>query len=329
MNTLLSQNAVPWSATHPTTAEGKVAMAALRAMVEPLKGKLQGTAARPPFDAIMERVPAPKGVNFEADTVGGILGWWCRPSHAESEHVILHVHGGWFNWGSAQSFRHLIGHIAASAGANAFIPDHRLAPEHVFPAAVTDVEACYGGLITRGFTQIAVVGDSAGGALALVLLRLATARKAAGGVIPVGAVALSPVTDLTLSGQSWKTRAAADPYFIESQARELIRSYLGGADPTAPQASALYGELAGLPPVRVHVGDDEVLLDDALRYVARAVEAGVDARVDIWQGMPHGFASGVGKLAAANQALAAIGAFLAQRLDASAGSAGLTSGASC
>jgi acetyl esterase/lipase len=329
MNTLLSQNAVPWSATHPTTAEGKVAMAALRAMFEPLKGKLQGTAARPPFDAIMERVPAPKGVNFEADTVGGILGWWCRPSHAESEHVILHVHGGWFNWGSAQSFRHLIGHISASAGANAFIPDHRLAPEHVFPAAVTDVEACYGGLIARGFTRIAVVGDSAGGALALVLLRLATARKAAGGVIPVGAVALSPVTDLTLSGQSWKTRAAADPYFIESQARELIRSYLGGADPTAPQASALYGELAGLPPVRVHVGDDEVLLDDALRYVARAVEAGVDARVDIWQGMPHGFASGVGKLAAANQALAAIGAFLAQRLDASAGSAGLTSGASC
>jgi len=298
-------------------------------MFEPLKGKLQGTAARPPFDAIMERVPAPKGVNFEADTVGGILGWWCRPSHAESEHVILHVHGGWFNWGSAQSFRHLIGHISASAGANAFIPDHRLAPEHVFPAAVTDVEACYGGLIARGFTRIAVVGDSAGGALALVLLRLATARKAAGGVIPVGAVALSPVTDLTLSGQSWKTRAAADPYFIESQARELIRSYLGGADPTAPQASALYGELAGLPPVRVHVGDDEVLLDDALRYVARAVEAGVDARVDIWQGMPHGFASGVGKLAAANQALAAIGAFLAQRLDASAGSAGLTSGASC
>ncbi len=319
MNALLSQDLTSWSATHPTTAEDEVAMVALRAMVEPLKGKLQGTAARPAFDAIMEHVPAPEDVSFEADTVGGISGWWCRPSHAESEHVILHLHGGWFNWGSAQSFRHLVGHIAASAGANAFIPDYRLAPEHVFPAAVTDVEACYGGLITRGFTRIAVVGDSAGGALALVLLRLATARNAGGGVIPVGAVALSPVTDLTLSGQSWKTRAAIDLYFIESQARELIRSYLGGADPTAPQASPLYDDLAGLPPVRVHVGNDEVLLDDALRYVARAVEAGVDARVDIWQGMPHGFASGVGKLAAANQALAAIGAFLAQRLDTGAG----------
>ena len=319
MNALLSQDPTSWSAAHPTTAEDKVAMAALRAMVEPLKGKLQGTAARPPFDAIMEHVPAPKDVSFEADTVGGICGWWCRPGHAQSEQAILHLHGGWFNWGSAKAFRNLVGHIAASAGANAFIPDYRLAPEHVFPAAVRDVESCYDGLIERGFARIAVVGDSAGGALALVLLRLVTARNTVGGVIPVGAVALSPVTDLTLSGQTWKTRAVADPYFIEFQARELIRSYLSGADPTAPQASPLYGDLAGLPPVRLHVGDDEVLLGDALRYVARAVDAGADARVDVWQGMPHGFVSGVGKLAAANQALAAIGAFLARRLDASIG----------
>ena len=240
MNAVLSSNPASWSSTHPITAEDKVAMAALRAMVEPLKGKLQGTAARQPFDAIMERVPAPERVRFEADTVGGVSGWWCRPSQAKSEHVILHLHGGWFNWGSAQAFRHLVGHIAVSAGAHAFIPEYRLAPEHVFPAAVTDVESCYDGLVERGFARIAVVGDSAGGGLALVLLRLVTARSTAGGVIPVGAVALSPVTDLTLSGESWKTRAAADPYFVESQARELVRSYLNGADPTDPKASALY-----------------------------------------------------------------------------------------
>jgi epsilon-lactone hydrolase len=319
MNSVPSQNSAPWSTTHPLTAEDKVAMTALRAMVEPLKGKLQGTAARPPFDAIMERVAAPGGVRFEADTVGGISGWWCRPSLSQPANVILHLHGGWFNWGSAQAFRHFVGHIAASAGANAFIPDYRLAPEHAFPAAVTDVEACYDGLSERGFARIALTGDSAGGALALVLLRLVTRRKSAGRAIPVGAVALSPVTDLTLSGQSWNTRAAADPYFIDSQARELVRSYLNGAEPKEPKASPLYGDLAGLAPVRVHVGGDEVLLDDSLRYVARAVEAGVDARVDVWQGMPHGFLSGAGKFAAANQALAAIGAFLAKRLDANSG----------
>jgi monoterpene epsilon-lactone hydrolase len=319
MNASLSQHPKAWSTTHPLTVEDKAAMAALRSMVEPMKGKLQGTSARQPYDAIMEHVSAPKDVTFEADTIGGIPGSWCRPNRAKSGHVILHLHGGWFNWGTARAYRNFVGHIAASAGANAFIPDYRLAPEHAFPAAVTDVKSCYDGLVERGFGRIAVVGDSAGGTLTLVLLRLLTERTDAQGVDPVGAVAFSPVTDLTLSGQSWKTRAAADPYFVESQARELVRSYLSGADSKSPKASPLYGDLAGLPPVRVHVGEDEVLLDDSLRFVARAVDAGVDAMVDVWQGMPHGFVSGVGTFAAASLALAAVGEFLAGRLEASIG----------
>jgi len=96
-----------------------------------------------------------------------------------------------------------------------------------------------------------------------------------------------------------------------------VRSYLAGEAPADPLASPLYGELAGLPPIRVHVGDDEVLLDDSRRYVERAVAAGVDARVDVWEGMAHGFLSGIGRLAASTQSLDAIGAFLADRLMAS------------
>jgi monoterpene epsilon-lactone hydrolase len=314
MNALASHGQTPGFTVHTASAKDTAAMAALRPMVEPMKGKLQGIAARAPFDAIMERVVAPPGVTFEADTVGGIPGWWCRPRQARSGEVILHLHGGWFNWGSAQAFRHLVGHIAASVGADAFIPDYRLAPEHPFPAAVTDVDACYRGLIERGFTRIALTGDSAGGALALVLLGIATARHGSHGFAPVGAVALSPVTDLTFSGESWQTRAAADPYFIQSQAAGLAGAYLAGAAPTHPQASPLYADMGGLPPIRVHVGNDEVLLDDSLRYVQRARAAGVDAQVDVWEGMPHGFNSGVGTLDAADRVVAAIGTFLAQRL---------------
>jgi epsilon-lactone hydrolase len=318
MSDLLSQTRALWLTTHAITASDQAAMANLRAAAGPLKGTLQGTAARPAFDAIMEHAPAPEGVSFEADTIGGISGWWCRPSQSQAEGVILHLHGGWFNWGSARAYRNFVGHMAAGAGACAFIPDYQLAPERPFPAAVTDVAACYDGLIERGFTRIALVGDSAGGALALVLTRLVTQRTA-GGVTPIGTMALSPVTDLTLSGQSWKTRAAADPYFLETQARELVRSYLNGADPTAPNASPLYGDLTGLPPIRIQVGDDEMLLDDSLRYVALAVDAGVDARVDVWLGMPHGFVSSVDTFTAAKDAMAAIGAFLKERLNASVG----------
>jgi acetyl esterase/lipase len=152
-----------------------------------------------------------------------------------------------FNWGTAHAFCNLVGHIARRAGAAAFIPDYRLAPEHPFPAAVKDAEACYRGLEDRGIRNIALSGDSAGGNLALVLLSIATAQSASGGVLPVGAVTLSPATDLTLSGASYETRAQADPYFLKSQAAELVRSYLGDADPKNPLASPLYGDLTALP----------------------------------------------------------------------------------
>lgn len=289
-------------------------MAILRKLVEPNKGLLQGTTARVPFDGIMSRVAAPANVAFRQDIVGGVPGWWCTPGQARPGELIVHLHGGWFNWGTAQAFRHLVGHIASRAGVEAFIPDYRLAPEHPFPAAVNDVQACYEGLAGRGFQQIALVGDSAGGCLALVLLSLATAKSSAGGLVPVGAVALSPVTDLAFTGESWNTRAVADPYFTQSQAAALVKSYLGDADASNPIVSPLYGSLEGLPPIRVHVGNDELLLDDSRRYVERAISAGVNAKLDVWESMPHGYLAGIGNLNAAGLTLDAIGAFLNERL---------------
>lgn len=239
--------------------------------------------------ALWTEVTPADGVTYRFDTVGGISGWWCQPAHAQFEGTILHLHGGWFNWGSARAYRPLVGHIAERAGVETVVPEYRLAPENPFPAAVHDTQACYHGLSKRGAKRIALTGDSAGGNLSLVLLALTMVQAFEHGATPVGAVALSPVTDLTLRGRSWQTRAASDPYFTRPQAEELLRSYLNGNAPTDPMASPLYGNLAGLPPIRVHVGDDEMLLDNSRRYVERAVEAGVDARVEVWEGMPHGF----------------------------------------
>ena len=302
-----------WLVQHPLSAEDQAAMAAMRAIVEPNKGKLQGIAARVPFDAIMEHVSAPVGVVYEADRIGGVSGWWCRPENARPGHAIMHIHGGWFNWGSAQAFRHLAGHIAVSAGVAAFVPDYRLAPEHPFPAAAEDVRACYFGLTERGFSKIAITGDSAGGNLALELLVYLATNRASGSEALVGGVALSPVTDLALSGDSWSTRAVADPYFTQPQAAELVRSYLDGHSPEDPFASPLYADLKGLAPIRVHAGSDEVLLDDSVRLVERAVAAGVDARLDLWEGMVHGYLGSIGSLAASTETLQLIGEFLIER----------------
>jgi monoterpene epsilon-lactone hydrolase len=297
---------------HPLSQSDSVAAAGLRAGVAAFKGKLSGRAARAPFDDVMERVAPPTDVTFEADTVGGIAGVWARPARSRKGAAIIHAHGGWFNLGTAHAYRNFVGQIASSAGIDAFIPDYRLAPEHPFPAAVTDVEACYRGLIGKGIGKIAVTGDSAGGALALILLSIAT-QDFDDGAGPVGAVAVSPVTDLAMTGETYQTRAEADPYFTKSQVAGLVAAYLGATDPKNPLASPLYGDLRGLPPIRIHVGDDEVLLDDSRRYVQRAVAAGVDADVDVWMGMPHGFVSGVGQFDAAGQALKQIGNFLTER----------------
>lgn len=306
-DTLLSAS---WCTRHPLSASDEAVMAGLRAATATNKGKLRGVAARPIFDELIGHTAAPKGVSYREDRVGGIPGWWCEPEGAQADRAILHLHGGWFNWGTSAAFRSLVGQIARSANANAFIPDYRRAPEHLFPSAPVNAGACLEGLLNSGLKSVAVTGDSAGGNLALLtVLGRSAARKNS----VVGVVGISPVTDLTLSGDSWVGRADADPFFVKEQAQGLVEAYLAGHAPSDPAASPLYANLSGFPPVRMIVGDAEVLLDDSLRWAARAVAAGVDARVDVWNGLPHGFIGSIGQMQGADAALALIGAFLNER----------------
>jgi monoterpene epsilon-lactone hydrolase len=299
-----------FASVRPLDPDDAQFVAKMRVMAAPAKGISRGVEARGQFDAVMASVLAPNNVRSE-DAIGGVLGTWVRPANARPGCALLHLHGGWFNFGSAAAFTNLVGQISARIGVGAFIPDYRLAPEHPFPAATEDVWACYRGLAQQGYRRIVLTGDSAGGNLALGLAgRIAGSTDAE----LVGVAVFSPVTDLTLSGETYKTRADADPLFTRAQVAQLVQTYLRGADPNGALASPLAGPVAGLRPVRLHVGDDEVLLDDSRRYVAKAIAAGVDAKLDVWMGMPHGFVGRVGTLKAADQAMDAVGVFLAERL---------------
>jgi epsilon-lactone hydrolase len=309
-----NQNTNAFISAHPLDAGDAQFVAKMRLMAAPAKGVARGVEDRAQFDSLMASVLAPNNVKSEADTIGGVPGTWVRPSSARPGCALLHLHGGWFNFGSAAAFANLVGQIAVRINAAAFIPDYRLAPEHPFPAATADVWACYRGLAQKGYRRIVLTGDSAGGNLALGLAGRIVGAGGSADLELAGIAVFSPVTDLALSGESYETRAAADPLFTRGQVAQLVRAYLGDADPTDALASPLAGPVAGLPPLRVHVGDDEVLLDDSRRYVAKAVAAEVDAKLDIWMGMPHGFVGRVGALNAADQAMDAVGVFLAGRL---------------
>jgi monoterpene epsilon-lactone hydrolase len=263
---------------HPAQAADREAMATMRPLLLAAKGSVTGPSARGPFDELMVKTPSASGVTYEEADVGGIPGWWCRPGNSPAGAAILYFHGGAYIAGSARAYRSFVGQVASSATVAAFVPDYGLAPEHPFPAAVRDAESCYKGLVELGFRRIALAGDSAGGGLALVLLSLLVSA----GQRPIGATVMSPWTDLALTGESMETRAEADPLMTKDSLASSAELYLGGHNPCDPTASPLYGNLVGLPPIRIHAGEDEILLDDSLRYGARAELGGGAVQIHVW-----------------------------------------------
>ena len=283
-------------------------VAGIRNGMSALKGKYLGPDARGPFENQKLAVPAAPNVRMEPGSVAGVPGWWCRPLNARSEATLIYYHGGWYMLGTAESFCNQASHFAAGTRTNTFVPEYRRAPETVFPGAYDDAMAVCLELAKHCGEHIALVGDSVGGSLALIVLAAAASLGTAARL--VGAVAMSPVTDLTLSGGSMQDRADADPIFSRDMVAQFVSAYLSGADPCDGRASPLFGDLKGLPPVRIDVGEDEILLDDAIRYAATAETARAEVTLGIWAGMPHTFQGMIGKLAAATKAIAAENEFL-------------------
>ena len=303
-------------AIQPLSPEDVAPVAAMRKAASAHKGETLGPEARPMFDAMLAATQAAADVRVEAATVGGIAGFRLRPANARTGAHMLYLHGGGYVLGSAKALTGFASQIAARVGADAFVPDYRLAPEHPFPAAIDDAVAAYRGLVAEGFERIVVVGDSAGGGLTLALLSILAADKTGGMVQPVGAAVMSPWTDLALTGDSLETRAEADPIFTRGVLRAFADLYLQGQDAANPEASPLHAPLGDLPPIRIDVGDDEVLLADSVRYADRAQAAGVEIALSVWKGMPHVFQSSLGQFLAAERSVNAIGDFIRRRLDA-------------
>jgi acetyl esterase/lipase len=207
--------------TQPLLPQDAPAVAAMRQAASVHKGEILGPEARPMFDAMFAATPSAEDIRVEPATIGGIPGFWLRPDKARPSGHILYLHGGGYVLGSAQAMTNFAGQIAARVGADAFVPDYRLAPEHPFPAAIDDAAAAYRGLVAEGAERIVIAGDSAGGGLTLALLSVLAAEMAKGTLQPVGAAVMSPWTDLALTGATFETRAEADPIFT----RGVLRAF--------------------------------------------------------------------------------------------------------
>jgi epsilon-lactone hydrolase len=215
---------------------------------------------------------------------------------------------------SAETHRKMVGHIAKAAGCRALNVDYRLAPEHPHPAAVTDAVTAYRWLLAQGIKPqaIAIAGDSAGGGLCLgAALKL----RDSGLPLPAALVPISPWTDMEGTGESMKTRVAQDMIVAPAAISQLAGVFLQGGSARDPYASPLHADLKGLPPTYIQVGDEEVLLDDSVRFADKAKKAGVDITLEIFPEMQHVFQIATGSLPEADAAVAKIGAWLRIKLN--------------
>ncbi|MDX2970757.1 alpha/beta hydrolase [Kribbella solani] len=284
--------------------------AAARGMMQKGEAGLPAEAQRAGFDEVFAERPLGADVTLAERTLGGVRALDVRVEGANRAGVILYLHGGGYVVGSARTGANLAAPLSRLSGVPAVSLDYRLAPEHPFPAAIHDALAAYRELVESGQTVL-IAADSAGGGLALATLLSA---RAEGLAMPAGVVLFSPWTDVTLTGPSIDTRGEYDPLFNRPIMEDYAAMYLGGADAADELASPLRADLSGLPPLLVQVGSAEVLLDDALRLVARAAEQEVDVSLDVVAGAPHVFQYFAGFLPEADEALDRAATFIRHRL---------------
>ncbi len=231
----------------------------------------------------------------------------------QAERLIFYLHGGAFVSGSPQTHRHLIQRIAREAQAVALSIDYRLAPEFPYPAALEDSFLAYCWLIDQKFEsgRVALVGDSAGGGLAVALVQRLVVE---GLPLPACVCLLSPWVDLTCSSEAYLTRPRGDPMVSQKMALERARLYAGKRDLTNPCVSPLYGSFWGFPPLFILVGSDEVLYDDAYRLAQKASQSGVKVQLEVWAGMFHVWPYLFPLLSEGRQACHRLGLFIRQAI---------------
>lgn len=213
----------------------------------------------------------------------GVPGRWVT-NRRTSDGTVLFFHGGAYLMGSSATHTALAAKLARRSGAQVFLPDYRLAPEHPFPAAFDDAVACWNSLISRGYSadKIVLAGDSAGGGLALALL----SHLCRTGQQPAGCFVYSPWTDLTFSGASLVTNAKSEQLLPPARLTESRAHILGGSRPSDaddPRLSPLHAQFPAPPPVMIHVASTEILRDDALRMRNRLP----DAEIRVAGDLPH------------------------------------------
>jgi acetyl esterase/lipase len=265
------------------------------------------------FDDFGKKEKLAPGVQVQKVDVGGIPAESLTPAEVKEDQLIIYLHGGAYNLGSCDSHRSLASFIAQITRIPLILLEYRLAPEHPFPAAIEDVASAYQWLLKNDITakKIAFVGDSAGGGLAVAT---AVFLKDKGVELPGAIVCLSPWTDLEHTGESIVTRAKKEALLKLDELKKYAHDYAPSRNYCNPLVSPIYADLSGLPPMLIHVGENEILFDDSTRLAEKAHENGVKVTLEVGRGLWHVWHYFANYMPEAKRAIVKISEFLQEHL---------------
>jgi acetyl esterase/lipase len=254
------------------------------------------------LDQLTKNSLLPRGTTITVQSVAGLRAEVVCAPDCDARRTVIHFHGGGYCIGSALTPRSWAAHLSAQAGCRVVLPEYRLAPEHPHPSALDDARAVLAALSADAEPgSIVVSGDSAGGGLTLALTRSLLEQ---GQDLPAGCILLSPWLDLGRDRRAVPDLVRRDVLLTPGWLEACARAYAAPAAWTDPSVSPLHAPHAGLPPLLIQAGTDELLAPDAGLLAARASAAGVDVTYTRWPRMWHDFALQPGLLAAADSALA-------------------------
>jgi monoterpene epsilon-lactone hydrolase len=295
-----------------TSLRSHISELALRKLLRPkLNHQHSPEAQRRATELFSRAQRMPKGVTVESTLLGGRPVDIFRPLRSDASRAILYFHGGGFVVGSPRTHRVLTAYLARAAGCPVYSVDYRLAPEHVFPAALDDAVAAFLELSESIDAQhIAVAGDSAGACLSLgMMLQL----KAQGSSLPACAMLFCPLTDMTLSGESVKRNRHCEPLLTREWLDINNEYYCADTPRDNPLLSPVFADLTGLPPMLIQAAGNDLLLDDARRVHAAAKDAGVDSKLEVFADLGHCFQLAPDLVPEAQRATAMAGAYIKVR----------------
>ena len=241
-------------------------------------------ADRAIFNGLGNFYPPDDRVKISGESIEGVTCYWFVPGKFDENKIGIYLHGGMFVLGSIETYRAMISHFASAFSTKILFIEYALAPEKPFPNGINDILKVYRQLIRRyPDAKIALMGDSAGGALGATLIKIASEEKLR---MPSGVIFLSPWLYLRGNTESYETKKKLDPILTKEKLMEYAGYYVANNWNNADPGQFTFNSF---PPLLILVGSNEILLDDSKLFYEKIKLLQPDTQMKVYENQVHGW----------------------------------------